>query len=338
MHIVNAVIMSVVRLPALIVALGGVTLPGFAYSQVYQVDDSYTVEERYFRYSKKHPELRYADSRLAEGIHVQFDRRYATANPGSNLHRDLHLDIFQPELQSGKRYPCLILIHGGGWRSGNKSHMFSLANEMVKRGYIVVTPEYRLSVEALYPSGLVDINNAILWVKAHADGLQVDFNKMALVGGSSGGHMAALLGFSAAHALYSEKTNPLYSGFNTQIEAVIDLDGVLDLTTPLAIQHENRKGKNSAAALWLGASYHDDPTLWEAASPTRYIDARSPTLLFIGSGLARFSAGFKVAEAKLKTHGIIVEFMQFDNTIHTFWLFEPWVSRVADCIDGFLDW
>ncbi|MCU4675268.1 alpha/beta hydrolase [Catenovulum sp. 2E275] len=302
------------------------------------VDDGYTVQERYDRYVKTEPGLAYPDPQLAEGMRIYQDRAYAYPNQTTQLNRMLHLDIYQPKLTANQTAPGVMLIHGGGWRSGNKSHMFALANELVKRGYIVFTPEYRLSTEAQFPAGLVDLNNAILWIKANAKQYQLDINKLAIGGGSSGGHMAALLGFSGSTGHFIDASNPLQKTFNTKVNAIIDMDGVVGLTTPEALEYENKKGKNSAMGLWLGASYQDDKKLWEQASPLLYINEHSPALLFISSGQMRFAAGYQQAKAKLEVLNIATEFylVQQPQTIHTFWLFEPWLSKTADKIDLFL--
>ena len=51
----------------------------------------------------------------------------------------------------------IVVIHGGGWRSGDKAMMRQMANALAQRGYICFTPNYRLSTEALYPAPIQDI-------------------------------------------------------------------------------------------------------------------------------------------------------------------------------------
>ncbi len=309
-----------------------------AFAADYSVDDGYTVQERYDRYSKTEAELTYPNPEMAEGIKIYQDRAYAYPNKTNGLTRMLHLDVYQPSLAAGETAPAVMLIHGGGWRSGNKTHMFALANELVKKGYVVFTPEYRLSTEAQFPAGLLDLNNALLWIKQNAAKYQVDVNKLAIGGGSSGGHMAALLGFSAASKVFVDPSNPLSQKLDTQVKAVIDMDGVVGLTTPAALVHEDKKGKTSAMGLWLGETYSENPELWAKADPALYIDKSAPQFLFVSSGQMRFAAGYDLAKAKLDSLKIKTEFYQVKEpkTIHTFWLFEPWLSKTANKIDEFL--
>ncbi|WP_143872595.1 alpha/beta hydrolase [Catenovulum sediminis] len=302
----------------------------------YAVSDNYTLEERYERYKVKHPELRYPNAVMSPGIKIYFERRYLKANRQSEsegegegekssqpLNRDLHLDIFAPQTHNNNK-TTFVLIHGGGWRSGNKSHMYSLANTLVSYGHAAIIPEYRLSIEAQYPAALVDLEQALFWIKNNAEHYALNTNNITIVGGSSGGQLAALLAFKNA-------------GKFSNIKSIVSLDGVLSLTDPQALKYENKNGERSAAALWLGGAYEQIPHLWQQASPVNYIDAESPHLLFISSGQKRFSAGFETAKERLKAVGKNAEIMRFENTIHTFWLFEPWLTQVAKKLNEFVE-
>lgn len=288
------------------------------------VDDSYTPSERFARYSQTHPELRLPVLAFAAGQEVLFERRYRELGK-----RELHLDVFKAVSKAASN-PGIVLIHGGGWRSGNKSHFYPLANLLAQKGYVVILPEYRLSAEAPYPAGLEDINQAIAWAKAHAKELGLDVGRLAIGGASSGGQMASLLAYTAPTALYKGEAGGDYS-----LAALIDMDGVLDFTDPLALANENKKGAASAAALWLGGDYQQAPERWREASPASHVSAKSPPTLVISSGQPRFSAGYQGVFAALAKAGIKHRFYAFD-TIHTFWLFEPYLSQTATQIDLFM--
>ncbi|GGF77254.1 alpha/beta hydrolase [Alteromonas lipolytica] len=305
-----------------LLSFGVITL---AESKDITVDDSYSPGERFARYKPKHPELEWPVLSFRAGQRVEFERPYKQADG-----RDLHLDVFHPsaENQNGQ---AIILVHGGGWRSGNKSHFYPLANLLAQSGYVVVTPEYRLSTEATYPAGLTDISDVINWLKTRAGLFQVSPDQIAIGGGSSGGQMAALIGHAASSKhFYSEPTQ------DNRVNAVISLDGVLDFTTPLALKFENKKQEKSAAALWLGGTYEQIPQVWQQASATHYLHKASPPTLIISSGQLRFTAGSTEMQAYLTQHHIINQYIELDNTIHTFWLFEPYLSQTAQWIDTFL--
>ncbi len=289
------------------------------------VDDSYTVSQRFAGYQGKYPGIAWPAQTFQAGQQVLFDRRYKTIGP-----RELRIDIFLPVPAVAKRQG-ILLVHGGAWRSGSKSHFYALANLLAQRGYTVFLPEFRLAPEARYPAGLIDVNDAIVWVKAHADEFGIPKEKLALGGASSGGQMASLLAYSAGEPRF--KSN---AADDTSVDALIDLDGVLDFTTPMALQYENAAGAKSPAALWLGGSFEQAPRLWKEASAVTHITAQVPPTLVISSGLVRFTAGSDEVEAALRRRGIRYEFFAFRDAPHDIWLFEPWLSQIAERVDTFL--
>lgn len=310
------------------------TLPVFALlpgssigsdAKLLAVDDGYTVSQRYYGNIGQYPELVWPELQFDAGQRVLPDRRYKKIGD-----RELHLDIY-PSVEDVNNRQAIVLVHGGGWRSGNKSHFAPMAVRLAQRGYTVFTPEYRLSTEAQYPAGLVDLNDAIAWVRANAAEFGFDSHRIAIGGGSSGGQMAALLAYTADEPWF--KTLP---DDDTRVNALIDLDGVLDFMTPLAIRYENRLGDESAAGLWLGGAMEKVPEKWQQASPVRHVDAASPPTLIISSGQLRFTAGKDEVVEKLAEHGIHSDYIEFDEVIHTFWLFDPYLEKVVDAMDCFL--
>lgn len=286
-----------------------------------QVDDSYTVHQRYEKNRENYPEISWPNLNFEPGQTISFDLLYKQEGD-----RQLHLDLFSPppELRNGK---AILLVHGGAWRSGNKSHMFPLANLLAKRGYTVFTPEYRLSIEAPYPAGLIDLNDTITWIGSNADQFGIDPAAIAIGGGSSGGHMAALIGFSDHEETFNSSTD---------LAAIIDMDGVLDFADPLAIRYENAAKEKSGVALWVGGALETAPELWDQASPASHLSENAPPILILSSGQARFTAGHQTVEDTLTSFEIPSEFYSYENLFHTFWLFEPYVSDVANRIDQFL--
>lgn len=294
-------------------------------AQTYTVDDSYTVSQRYRLNKERFPELEWPVLRFETGQRAEFDRSYKQLGD-----RELHVDIFLPPAVDTNRH-AIVLVHGGGWRSGNKSHLYPLANLLAQRGYTVFLPEYRLSPEALYPAGLNDLNDAIVWVKQQAAVYDIDSDLVTIGGTSSGGQMAALLAYTANKTLY--KTSP---ADDTRVSALIDLDGLLDFTTPLAVKHENKAGDQSAAGLWFGGAMEKVPEKWQQASAARHVHPEAPPTLIISSGQLRFTAGADSLLRQLDDYGIRNKYLQYDEILHTFWLFEPYVSEVAIAIDRFL--
>lgn len=61
---------------------------------------------------------------------------------------DLHADLFYPVKKSNTKIPAVILIHGGGWASRNKSHLVPMSQMLANNGFFTATVEHRLSPEA----------------------------------------------------------------------------------------------------------------------------------------------------------------------------------------------
>lgn len=290
-------------------------------------DDSYTVSERFYRYKEQYPELEWPALTFDSSQKLLFDRRYREVDGV-----ELHIDAFLPGNSAQNPATAIMLVHGGGWRSGSKSHFYAMANLLVQKGYAVFMPEYRLSDEAKYPHGMIDLNHALVWIRANAKQFNIDANRIAIGGGSSGGHMAALLGNTANKNWYRQGIE----NHDSRVFAIVDLDGVLDFTTPLGLSYENKKGDSSAAGLWFGGSYEKAKDKWHQASTAKHIHPGSPPLLVISSGQLRFTTGKEETFEKLSAYNIDHEYYQFDNIIHTFWLFQPYLSTTVEKVDKFL--
>lgn len=306
-------------------ALSGCTTVPASQAGIVPIDDGYTVSQRFEANRDAHPELALPVLDAGAGRQILFDRRYKTIGA-----RELHLDLFLPA-PSARPAQAIVLVHGGGWRSGNKSNFYAMAQRLAQRGYAVVLPEFRLAPEAGFPAGLVDINEALAFVRDHAAEFGIDPGRIAIGGESTGGHMAALLAYTGGTARFSPDGNPA-----PRVNALIDIDGVLDLTSPLALRFENRDGENSVAARWLGGSMERAPGRWQEANPAAYLDAKSPPTLIVSGEETRFTAGRETVSARLTEQGIPVRNIHFAGLPHTFWLFDPYVDQVVDAVDRFM--
>lgn len=193
---------------------------------------------------------------------------------------DLKLDYYR--LTTKVKSPLIISIHGGAWLSGSKNddihYSTRLFNRLLQAGYAVVCIDYRLSQTATFPAQIQDCNDAIDYIYKNNDRLLIDKNKIAVMGGSAGGHLAELLGTSNEHNIPDFYTNKKKPDFN--IKAVVTSFGVSDLIACRGnsgwIDHDD---PNSAEAKLLGASPLDRPDLAKKASPTTYITGNTPPFL-----------------------------------------------------------
>jgi acetyl esterase/lipase len=111
---------------------------------------------------------------------------------GTTGDRDLRGDLFRPPSPDGSRLPGVIFVHGGGWRTGDRQQLRGYGVLVGRQGYVGLCIEYRLIPEGTYPDNLHDVKAAIRWMRANADELNVDPNRIAIEGNSAGAHLALL--------------------------------------------------------------------------------------------------------------------------------------------------
>ena len=101
---------------------------------------------------------------------------------------DLSLDIYLPP---GKGpFPCVILIHGGGWGTGNKSEMAPHARVLVEQGIAAASVQYRFAPKNLWPAQLVDVRAATAYLRKNAASLRLSPRRFAAAGESAGAHLS----------------------------------------------------------------------------------------------------------------------------------------------------
>lgn len=213
-------------------------------------------------------------SALPEGTKVRRDVPYV-----SDGHERQKLDLYlmpKPETAG----PLVVWVHGGGWRAGSKDNC--PATFLLQHGYQVASVNYRLSHHATFPAQIHDCKAAIRWLKAHADELNVDPNRIGVWGASAGGHLVALLGTSGdVNALEGE----LGENGNSRVQAVVDYYGPTDLLK--MNEHAGVLGTmdhdaaDSPESKLLGGPLQQQVNLAKQASPLEYVTADDPPFLMI---------------------------------------------------------
>jgi acetyl esterase/lipase len=292
----------------------------FAQSK-FPVDTSYTVKSVYDKIKKDYPCISYVPTLKFDNVIEKKDIVYKKIED-----RKLHLDAYF--LKEKKQNPAIVILHGGGWRSGNKSQMKTFALEMATKGYSCFNIEFRLSPEAQYPAAIFDVKKAVQYIKEKAQEFNVDTTKIAVLGCSSGGQMASLVGTTNGKSGFEDKNGNVK--FSSTVNAIINIDGILAFKHPESIE-----GK--VAALWLGGSYEEKPAIWEQASPLNHTDKNTPPVLFINSSIPRFHAGREDMIAILNKNGIYYEVQTIPNSPHSFWFFNPWFDETIRYTSRFLE-
>jgi acetyl esterase/lipase len=293
-------------------------------------DTSYNVANEFRKNKKRFPEIKIAKDILPAGVAEHRQLVYTTLKNTPFGDRDLHVDVFSPK-KSGK-YPALIMVHGGGWRSGDKALQIPMAQKLAAKGIVTICVEYQLSMEAKYPAAVYNIKSAVRWARANAEKYGIDPNKIAISGCSAGGQLAMLVGLT--NGVASKEGDEGNLGFSSKINAIVDIDGVVDFMAPLSLNSTRKP--NSPDVEWLGGTFTEKPEVWKDASSIFWANEKSCPILFINSGYPRFHAGQDELIGVMKEWGIYTEVHKFDVKIHPFWLFEPWVDPTVNYIHDFL--
>ena len=107
------------------------------------------------------------------------------------------LDIYVPKGKTN--VPVLFFIHGGAWKSGDRSNYVPLGNRYVREGLITVVPSYRLAPKHPHPAQIEDVTAAFAWTVRHIAEYGGDTNRIYAAGHSAGGHLAALLSLDGGY-------------------------------------------------------------------------------------------------------------------------------------------
>jgi acetyl esterase/lipase len=127
--------------------------------------------------------------------------------------RPLLLDLILPPAESGgpgsggpasggpgRPVPVVAWLHGGGWQQGSRRSAGpafagwspTVFERIAAAGLAVAAIDYRLSGEARWPAQLADVLAALDWLRREGPELGLDPGRLALMGESAGGHLAAV--------------------------------------------------------------------------------------------------------------------------------------------------
>jgi acetyl esterase/lipase len=148
---------------------------------------------------------------------VEVHKNIAYIDDGLDKHK---LDLYLPT--GKKNFPMMVFLHGGSWRSGDRSIYPLFGNRFAQAGIGVAVPSYRLMPKDAYPAQVLDAAAAFAWVHRHAADYGGDVSRIYLAGHSAGGHLAALV-------TLDPKYLAKYDLNSSAIRGVIALSGIYDV-------------------------------------------------------------------------------------------------------------
>ena len=203
-------------------------------------------------------------------------RQYYVAN-GTKL----KMDVYWPKAQgwrgrtwTGPR-PMVMIIHGGGWRSGSRTGFRDEARLLAGQGYAAATIDHREASSGIntFPAAVEDVRCAVRYLRANAGSLNADPTRFAVIGESSGAHLASMLGV-AANVGGLDGTCPI--GGSPAVDAVVSYYGPQDLRDPAILPNLQSEVTN-----FLGNTVDQNPTEAALASPIVHVNGGAPPFLFL---------------------------------------------------------
>jgi acetyl esterase/lipase len=253
-------------------------------------------------------------------VRVKKDVEYLEASRAEKC--DLYLP---PQAPGGKRFPAVVIIHGGGFTGGDKGakREQNIGNTLALNGYVGMSINYLLAApgKPAWPQNVHDCKTAVRWLRKNATRLNVDPDRIGAIGGSAGGHLASMLALAGPDA----KLDPPapYGEFSTRVKCAVDLYGPAEL-----VRDHSMFGRSRAEA----------PELYRQASPVTHATSDDPPMLLL-HGTADTTVPVAQSEqlaAALKKAGIQHELIIVEGAPHSFHL-EPKQRDLRPAVLGFFD-
>lgn len=179
------------------------------------------------------------------------------------------MDLYRPVGATPR--PAVLLIHGGGWTSGDKGDLSEEAARLAASGFVVANINYRLSPQVTFPVPIQDVWCALADLRAHASARGIDPTRIALLGYSAGAYLADMVGLAPAEIAQDPECP---SGITTAPAAIIAGDGPANLFTLPSLG-------DGEVADFVGASKTANPGLYTSVSPLNHVGPGTPPFLLI---------------------------------------------------------
>jgi acetyl esterase/lipase len=199
------------------------------------------------------------------------------------------MDIYLPKGEPP--FPVVVSIAGSAWLSNNtKTRAFTQSSSLLNHGFAIAAVNHRASTEAIFPAQINDIKGVVRFLRANASKYQLDTRFVGIIGDSSGGHLAALMGTSGGVNNYTigKKTVNIEGNVGGNTNQSSRVDAVSDWYGPTLFYKMDAQGSQmnhdeagSPESTLVGGLIQENHELCELASPLTYIDANDPNFLII---------------------------------------------------------
>jgi acetyl esterase/lipase len=181
-------------------------------------------------------------------------------------------DLYFPlQMPKGKKLPAILVIHGGGFNDGDKARPreMNIATNLVLQNYVCMSINYKLRRKAgdvTWPQALYDAKAAVRWLRKNAERLQIDPERIGVIGCSAGGNLATMLALTQPQDGF-DLSEP-NGGVSSAVSCAVDFYGAVDL-----MNYHDMKMFNKTRA--------EAPELYTKASPVTYARKDAPPILLV---------------------------------------------------------
>lgn len=181
------------------------------------------------------------------------------------------MDLYLAPKEKGPA-PIVINIHGGGWNHGAKESQTGF-NSFFKAGFAVANIEYRLTPQATAPAAVEDARCALIYIIKNAKELNVDVNKIVVMGGSAGGHLALMAGLLGNDHRFDANCAGVE---NIKVAAIVDKYGITDVND----WAYGPRITSKSATRWLGDKAKEEAFI-RSVSPINYVNKNNPPIFIV---------------------------------------------------------
>ncbi len=186
---------------------------------------------------------------------------------------ELKLDFYSaaPGTNGGRPAPCVVVLHAGGWESGDRQQLAEYSHRLAGRGYAVAAIDYRLAPHWTWPAQKEDVFAALRWLRTEAEPLGIDPDRLVLFGRSAGAQLAIAAGYAAR---------------DLGVCGVISFYGMADLRFAYSVarEHDFLESRRLLRG-FLGGSPGEVPDKYDDASAYRLLDRNTPPTLLVHGAL-----------------------------------------------------
>jgi acetyl esterase/lipase len=194
---------------------------------------------------------------------VEIRRDVVFASPGG---RPLLADAYLPPGEGP--FPALVMVHGGGWRQGNKAAFRHWGPFLARHGYVAFASTYRLATrqQPSFPMCVWDVGLAVQHLRACAADYRLDPARVAALGHSAGAYLVAMLGLTRGNPAYlAPAVEAPHADVDQSVRVVVPLSGVFDLLGQWEHDQLARPGEQVTELLLGGTPMNARPRYYEAS-------------------------------------------------------------------------